>query len=388
MKSYNIYLIIGTFVVMALFSCNRVSESESNFNNVVYIENAKNNNTEKLMLKANSTELEKVIKASMALPSQDDIHVTFIADLSLVESYNKANYIEARPLPAENYSLSATEATIPAGTVLSPEIKITFKNLDNLSRNVNYVLPITLEGANGVSILNGAKTIYYVLRKGAAITTVASTEGNYFEFPTMETSDVMDGLTQITFEGLIKPRELAKSVNTFLGVEGYCLIRFGDVGHPANEPQFCDTWTGVLLTVGKWQHVAFCINVATRVQTVYLDGELKFTGTRSSTSYGGVVNLGTKLAGSNKFYVGRSYDDARDFIGEMCEVRIWNTVRTQEEIAANIYNVAPDTEGLICYWKMDEGAGRTIKDYSEHGLDGIAKNALKWVPVELSPTEK
>jgi hypothetical protein len=319
----------------------------------------------------------------MALPSQDDIHVTFIADLSLVESYNKANSIEARPLPAENYSLSATEATIPAGTVLSQDIKITFKNLENLPRNVNYVLPVTLGGANGVSILNGAKTIYYVLKKGAIVTTAASTEGNYFEFPSMENSDVMDGLTQITFEGLIKPRELTKSVNTFLGVEGYCLIRFGDSGFPANEPQFCDTWTGLSLTVGKWQHVAFSIDVVTREQKAYLDGKLKFTGTRSSTSYGGVVNLGAKLSGGNKFYVGRSYDDARDFIGEMCEVRVWNTVRTQEEIAAHIYDVAPDTEGLICYWKMDEGVGRTIKDYSEHGLDGIAKNALKWISVEL-----
>lgn len=386
MKLYRVYLTIVTSVLIVLSGCNRVDESESDFDNVVYVENVKNNNnTERVMLKANSTVLEKSLKAGMALPSANDIRVTFKPDPSLIGNYNKANDMESEPLPVANYSLSGLEATIPAGNVLSSDVTVTFTNLEDLPRNVNYVLPITLEGATGVSILNGAKTIYYVLRKGATITTAAHTGGNYFEFPTMASSDAMDGFTEITFEGLVKPRELNKNVNTFLGVEGYCLIRFGDANLPHNQAQFAgpsNYLSNLFLTVGKWQHVAMTFDVVNRTMIFYLDG-VEVSRTASAPNFtGGVINLGSKLT-DNKFYVGRSYDDTRDFIGDMCEVRVWKTIRTQEEIAANMYEVEPETEGLAAYWKMDEGSGKTIKDYSGNGLNGTAKNDLIWSSAEL-----
>lgn len=388
MKLYSILLTILISVLLTLSGCNRVDEDESDFDNVVYVENAKNNNTEKVSLKATSTVLERTLRAEMALPAGYDVNVTFKADISLVDKYNEANYIEAEPLSGDNYSLSATQATIAAGNIQSSEITITFKDLELLPRNVNYVLPITIEGANGVSILNGAKTIYYVLRKGATITTAAYTGGNYFEFPTMETSSEMDGLSQITFEGLVRPRELVKSVNTFLGVEGYCLIRFGDAGYPANRAQFAgpgNYWSDLYLSTNKWQHVAMTFDVANRIMIFYLDG-VEISRTTSAPSFsGGVVNLGSKLSdfSGNKFYVGYSYDTSRDFVGDMSEVRVWNVVRTPEEIAENMYEVDPETPGLVAYWKMDEGSGRSIKDYSGNGLNGTAKNDLTWISVEL-----
>jgi hypothetical protein len=370
---------------MVLYACNRVGESESNFDNVVYIENAKVSNTEKMALKEKHTELERTIKAGMALPSDKDVRVTFKVDISLVNTYKNINYMEAEPLPAANYELSVTQTVIPAGRVMSPEITIVFKNLQDLPKNVNYVLPVTMEGADGVSILNGSRTIYYVLRKGATITTAVSTEENYFEFPKMEESDVMDGLTNATFEGLIKPRDLSNSVSTFLGVEGYALIRIRDAagGHTRTDAQFFDTWTGYEIGLNKWIHLAFTIDATTGDRKLYVNGKLEFEG--SGSTYPAGVDLGKKLSShtTDKFYIGRSYDDARDFKGNMCEVRIWNVIRTQEEIADSMYEVEPDTPGLIAYWKMDEGSGNTIKDYSGNGLDGKAKNPLAWISVEL-----
>jgi len=387
MKLYSIFFTVFAFTLSILYGCDRVDEDESDFDNVVYVENAKNSNTERVSLKATSTELERVFKAGMALPTDHDIQVTFKVDASLVKSYNEANYMESEPLPEANYSLSTTETIIVAGNIESPDITVTFKNLETLPRNVNYVLPITIDNA-GISVQNGARTIYYVLRKGATITTAAYTGGNYFEFPTMETSSAMDGLTQLTFEGLVRPRELVKSVNTFLGVEGYCLIRFGDANYPANRAQFAgpsNYWSDLYLATNKWQHVAMTFDVTNRIMIFYLDG-VEISRTTSAPSFtGGVINLGSKLSESsnNNFYLGYSYDTSRDFVGDMSEVRVWNVIRTPEEIAGSMYEVDPETDGLVAYWKMDEGSGRSIKDYSGNGLNGTAKNELTWISVEL-----
>ena len=49
----------------------------------------------------------------------------------------------------------------------------------------------------------------------------------------------------------------------------------------------------------------------------------------------------------------------------------------------NFYAVDPSSEGLIAYWKFDEGVGGAIKDYTQNGNDGTALTDLEWVEVEL-----
>ncbi|MDR1681447.1 MAG: DUF1735 and LamG domain-containing protein [Prevotellaceae bacterium] len=383
MKRY-IYL-TAVAALFTLYACNRVDESEVNFDNVVYLDNAKVVNTERIALKERNAELERTINAALALPESRDVRITLKADSSLVSVYRKIKYEEAKPLPAEYYELSTTQAVIPAGLVMSSDITVLFKGLQGLAMNTNFVLPVTLESADGAPILNGSKTIYYVLRKGATITTAVNTEENYFEFPTAPNSDVLDGLTNITIEGLLRARDFSNSVSTFLGVEGYALIRVRDAagGHVTTDPQFFDTWMGYVIGLNKWLHLAFTINTITGERKLYVNGALEET--RTGSTYPTGVNLGKKLVNhtTNKFYIGFSYEDTRDFKGNMSEVRIWNVIRTEEEIASSMYEVEPDTPGLVAYWKMDEGSGNTIKDYTGNGLNGIAKNQLKWISVEL-----
>ena len=61
------------------------------------------------------------------------------------------------------------------------------------------------------------------------------------------------------------------------------------------------------------------------------------------------------------FKIGHSYGEpenmTRQLNGEICEVRIWNVIRSQEEIYKNMYDVDPQTTGLKAYWKFNEGKG-------------------------------
>ena len=61
-------------------------------------------------------------------------------------------------------------------------------------------------------------------------------------------------------------------------------------------------------------------------------------------------------------------------------------MRTQEEIASHVYEVDPASEGLVAYWKFDEGTGDTIRDQTGNGNNGTADSPLKWTEVSLPET--
>jgi hypothetical protein len=69
----------------------------------------------------------------------------------------------------------------------------------------------------------------------------------------------------------------------------------------------------------------------------------------------------------------------------MSEVRIWNRCLSEDEINADahFYTVDPNSEGLAAYWKMDDGAGTIIKDYSPNGNDLTLEKATTWPKVSL-----
>ena len=58
--------------------------------------------------------------------------------------------------------------------------------------------------------------------------------------------------------------------------------------------------------------------------------------------------------GLQKFYLGRSYANNRDFCGLMSEVRVWNRALSAAEINAenHFYTVDPNSEGLVAYWNL------------------------------------
>ena len=47
-------------------------------------------------------------------------------------------------------------------------------------------------------------------------------------------------------------------------------------------------------------------------------------------------------------------------------------------IRDSFYQVEPDADGLVSYWKFDEGAGTAIPDYSGNENNATAVESLTW----------
>jgi hypothetical protein len=408
MKHYSIYLTIILVALAALWQCNRVDESESNFDNVIYLEVAKSNTSEVLGIRSKDAELTKTIQVALALPAGNEIQANVKANIALVERYNTINKVNYEALPGDFFELSDTKAIIPAGEVRSTNVTLKFKNLENLPRGTTMLLPVTLESASNMNILKGAQTYYYILKKGAPIMVAANIKETALYVPTMSTTGVECGLnklTQVTMEALIRPHGWDASrqsgISTIMGIEGYYLIRFGDAGHYEDQVQvaaglFGGNWpardASKRLKKDQWYHIALTFDISSGEQILYVNGKVQAQVTQGAASS---IDL-TRVTGSNptnRFYIGKSWNDDRWFDGEICEVRIWNTVRTQEELNQYKYEVTPTEPGLLAYWKFDEGEGGTILDYTGNGNDLAPApkegtpvtyhNPVKWVPVEL-----
>ncbi len=65
------------------------------------------------------------------------------------------------------------------------------------------------------------------------------------------------------------------------------------------------------------------------------------------------------------------YGSSQSYTGRMAEMRIWNIARSASDIASTLCSVDAKSEGLVGYWKMNEGEGHIFHD-------AVAGNDMDW----------
>lgn len=333
------------------------------------------------IIKGNVASLTKTFHVALARPAQTGVSMTAHVNTALVSTYNQAYYTNAELLPDTCYRVDVDKMNIAEGAIKSTEAKFSFLNLGGLDRSKLYVLPVEIE-SNAVELLNTAKRYYFVFRAGALINTVADIEKNYLEISPWATPDRVSRMKEVTLEALIYPREFGKLISTVMGIEGTFLMRIGDAGVPDNQIQIAThngnfTSAKLQLETNKWQHVAMTYSQATQEMKVYVNGRMM-----AETKMQCIPHLVGNGSDRN-FLIGKSYDDNRWLSGCISEARVWDVVRTPEQIAGNIYTVDPKTPGLVAYWKFDDNSSLEVKDYTGNGNNLKANDKLKWKAVSL-----
>ena len=366
--------------VFVLASCQ--DNDEENFGNKASI-NSQEMRAETI-IKGNAGDVVKTLSITMPRPAEKTINATFVVAPSLVSTYNKCYGANAVILPEECYNVVNNKVTVDAGSVKSTDATFEFTNLGKLDRELVYVLPVEAK-TEDIELVSAASKYYFVFRAGALINVVTNMSRNYLTVQWSDYNEV-NNMKKITMEALIYPREFRDPISTVMGIEGQFLMRIGDAGFPNNQIQiatnrgnFPDGDSNKGLQTKMWQHVALTVDCENNEYKIYVNGRLQSEGYHSL----GAINI--QGNGSDRdFLIGKSYDDNRWFEGDMSEVRVWKVVRTQEEIASHIYNVDPQTPGLVGYWKMDDNTSAfRVVDATGHGNDAVAAGALSWRNVSL-----
>nr|NQU90725.1 LamG domain-containing protein [Bacteroidota bacterium] len=163
--------------------------------------------------------------------------------------------------------------------------------------------------------------------------------------------------------------------------------QFGDLGSTLGEftlrthGSINDRWVAQLWTEdfdinvtgskNAWTHFAMVYD-GTNVK-VYANGDLKADQERSLNTI------------SNTFYIGKWGNNYFD--GQIDELRVWNTARTQEQIQATMnVQLSGSESGLLAYYQMNEGSGTTITDNSPNSFTGTLVGSPTWVDGVFQPT--
>jgi Concanavalin A-like lectin/glucanases superfamily len=125
-----------------------------------------------------------------------------------------------------------------------------------------------------------------------------------------------------------------------------------------------------VVTTGQWVHVAATRNKAAGEARVYVNG---IADGWKTTQKGSLVDQAT-------LSVGCTLNDQNHFIGQMDEIRLWNVVRSEAEIAATMrQRLAGIEPGLVAYWRFDDPSRVTVVDSSPAKADATISGMLEWV---------
>ncbi len=434
------YLIILGMSLVAFAACENYNADKHKFDNSAYLDVSAYSDIQWVTFNNNQPAYDRSLKVTLAYPEPVDVKAALAVDPSLVAAYNARYGTQCTILDSRFYELSTSEVTIPAGKNASESVTLHLKGLMGegdaqtgaLPVDETYLVPIRISSAS-VDVMRGADVAYYVVKRSSAITVAAQLTDNWIEFPTLdkwsEHSAPWNGLTAVTYEALIcidefvEQNKLGNTVNisSVMGVEQYLLLRIGDVNFERRQLQFDGSGGGSAfgkiperdasktLEAGRWYHVACTYDQSTRTVRIYVDGKIQ-----SEVTDAGVVlseeknriNLAMRalydrwasapeaekplygaeglqydgLGDAYQFFIGRSYDDCRPLNGKIAEVRVWSVARTPEQIWENMYGLRnpADDPALLGYWKFNDAAGNTVKDYSRYRNDGVAKYDLIW----------
>jgi len=167
-------------------------------------------------------------------------------------------------------------------------------------------------------------------------------------------------------------------MNYFLGItqSGVLVADFEDNHDGTNHPITGDS----PVTDNVWHHAAVTYDGSTL--KLYLDGDLdeaisvNMTPRSDSVQYN-AIGSALDSSGTPSGY----------FNGEIDEVRIWNTARSQAEIQAYMNSTLSGTESnLVAYYQFDESSSNTASD-ATGSYDGTLNGDPQWVTSDASLTE-
>lgn len=362
----------------ALFSCQDAKLPA--IDNMVYISDAAYGRISSVLMSEGNTEI--IFSVRLAQAANEDVKVAVNMDPSVLENYNKTYGTTFRHVEAENIQAPAM-AVIKAGAVSSDPIKVSVSSFETMGAQYALSIRVTSNGDIPVAeesskyIIQLMKPLKQLVPKfqyqnamqAAPITSDWNLElMNY----TLEWWVRMTGKYDVTQGFSINNQAIINSGSGTKGCELY--IRFGDLVYGRDfrylqiktmGGQFDtgDPTKGAALTSGKWYHFAITYDGNKGESILYQDGVAVST-----------LNTGAGIPmWIDRFQMCSSGSQYFPNYAEMCQVRLWKTTRTADQISKNMRSEVEYTSpDLLMYLPMNEGPGATtLVDVTGNGHDTV-----------------
>ncbi len=309
------------------------------------------------------------VKATRRCEHPVTVHLAI--DTSLVRAYNKSHGTAYYPVPLSSVTLEGGTVTIQQGEALSTAAQVKVTDTDAFIEGATYVIPVTItqvEGDGG-EVIESSRTIFLQVSRIISFYSLENNQNassNYI-FP----DDKMVNLSNYTIEFKVYSYNFGNvgNIKRVLAIEGKNeeeanMFRFGENGSAGGDIlQWVlpggRCFSSTHFKTNRWYLVSCTYDGSTF--KMYVDGveDAQTSGSGKATPF-------------QRFELGMSWGNYRSsqfFQGRLCEVRVWNRALTASEISTGFAGVNAHSDGLVAYWKMNEGEGHIFHDATGHGYD-------------------
>lgn len=366
----NIYLKISLFMLSVLLIAFAGCSSNDYGDNVILVTGTDSNPVVKFVVEEPGAEYGVTISTTEKVT--EAVTASLAIDNSLVEAYNSKNRTSYYAIPESAVNLSVNEVVIPAGQASSSIATVTVVSTSEFIDGRVYVIPVTIKDVKGSGwgVLESSRTIYLRVSRVVQFNSLDMNNTNLYSNFIFDDSKAID-LPNYTYE--VKcyindwhttPEQISRLIQFTSKSESQSnMLRFGENGQDINSLQWVNP--------GGQTHIS-----ATRFNTKqWYTISLTFDGSKYVMYVDGVKDSetsGTTASVFQRLELGmswESYPAKQYFNGRIAEARVWNRALTTGEIQLGICGVDPNSEGLMAYWKFDEGTGHIFHDATGHGYD-------------------
>lgn len=390
-------LIAGVFMTT---SCNSEGDKFDYGKSGLFITGTENNPVVKFVVDDTPASYDVTVQSTKKL--DHDVTLTLGVDASKVDEYNKKHTTNYFAVPESAVEIINPQVKIASGSAVSSAAQVKVVSTEDFVEGRTYLIPVTIKSAgSGENFIESSKTIFLRISRVInfySIQADANASSNFiFDKPIP--------LTTFTYEVKIYPQGLNRTnyPQRFMALEQSdetksLLLRF-------NEANSSNKLQTILADKNKfisnkefennhWYLLTWVYDGSTI--SFYIDGVLDTSIGASSI---GVINF-------QRYEMGMSWGGYRSrqfFSHRFGELRVWNRALSSSEIAGGLCAVDPQSDGLVGYWKFNEGEGHIFHDVSGHGLDmdwskssrdvsengkmvatPDAANAIKWVKDDIN----
>ena len=292
-------------------------------------------------------------------------------DTALVRDYNAKHGTAYYPVPLSCVTLDDSEVTIQQGEALSTAAQVRIIDTEGFIEGATYVIPVTIQQVTGQGgeVIESSRTLFLQISRIISFYSLENNQNassNYI-FP----DEKMVNLTNYTIEFKVYSYNFGHvgNIKRVLAIEGKNeeeanMFRFGENGSAGGDIlQWVlpggRCFSNTHFKTNRWYLVSCTYDGSTF--KMYVDGveDAQASGSGKATPF-------------QRFELGMSwgnYCNSQFFQGRLCEVRVWNRALSASEISLGFAGVNPHSDGLVAYWKMNEGEGHIFHDATGHGYD-------------------
>jgi hypothetical protein len=319
------------------------------------------------------------VTATSTTKVSDDMTVHFDIDTTLVAVYEAEKNAVYYVAPEGSYELSSKTGVIKAGKSVSEAITVTITSTADYIDGRSYLIPVTIKSVDGsLEVLEPSRTIYLKVARVYKFNSLDISNYNFYRTMTFTTPH--ENMKEFTYEikCFINSWHTGNPPISRVSVWGpadgsmFNLLRFGEGGSDVNQLQWINSsgsvFSNTRFATGRWYTIS-CVYTGTKCR-LYVDGVLDNEFDAGGQVYSfSLLELGMSYSG---------YQNSQRYLGRIAEIRLWDRALSRTEIQEGICGVYSGADGIVAYWKLNEGTGQTFYDCTGHGYDMIWPYTAVW----------